>query len=94
MIYDKALFETPAGRRFFAAIELEIEREVALRLAREYILKLLGERFFIVPGDVAWKVRKIEDQDRLDDLLIFAGTCRTLWAFVDEVYESTREATS
>jgi hypothetical protein len=87
MIYDKTLFETPAGRRFLATIELEIEREVALKLAREYIISLLRARFFIVTGDITWKVGKIDDQDRLDDLLLFAGTCPTLWAFLDELHE-------
>jgi hypothetical protein len=77
MSFEKVLLETPAGKRFLAKKAKETERTSA----RKYIRSLLRERFGDVPGELTLKLRAIENQKKLDDLLKLAAMCPDLETF-------------
>ncbi len=66
--------------------ELKVEwtREAARETTRKNILKILEARFGIAAQALDAELKTV-DEDRLDDLLSLAATCRTLASFPKKV---------
>jgi len=65
-------------------LKAEWTREAARETARKYILKFLEARFGIAARALEAELKTV-DEDRLDDLLSLAATCRTLASFRKKV---------
>jgi hypothetical protein len=93
MTIEKVLLETKAVKQLVERIVAERERETAQRVERETaqrveretlrreVSRLLAERFGPVPEDVTARLRDIQQQPKLSDLLLVAALCPDLEAF-------------
>jgi hypothetical protein len=77
MTIEKVLLELPAGKRFLAEKAREIERD----LRREYVLRVLQQRFSVVLEDLAAQLLTIQEQATLEKLFKLSVTCPDLETF-------------
>jgi hypothetical protein len=74
---SQAMLDSPFMQELFQ------QRECAVR--RQDILDILKDRFQVVPEDVAARVRLIDREERLKELLLMAFRCEDLDAFRKEL---------
>ncbi len=81
--YNKeSLFQLFGGRR--AMIESPVIQEIIADCKREQIVKFLEARFGVAALDLKSALNAVDDE-RLDDFLKLAATCRSLAAFQKEL---------
>jgi hypothetical protein len=76
----KAMIESPLLDELKAEWTREATREATRETTRKNILKILEARFGIAARALEAELKTV-DEDRLDDLLSLAATCRTLASF-------------
>jgi hypothetical protein len=59
----------------------EIIAEERLKVCRKVIVTVLTSRFGLPAGEVETDLKSIEDDDRLEELIRVAASCRSLKAF-------------
>src|SRR5271157_1775291 len=88
--HDPKLFQLLGGRKamiespLLEELKAEWTRELKAEWTREAILKFLEARFGIAARALEAELKTV-DEDRLDDLLSLAATCRTLASFQKKV---------
>ncbi len=88
--HDPKLFQLLGGRKamiespLLEELKVEWTREAARETTRKNILKILEARFGIAAQALDAELKTV-DEDRLDDLLSLAATCRTLASFPKKV---------
>ncbi len=76
---DRELLSIFGGSRIM--IESPLIQELFAEKIHKPILRLLSARFGSVPQDIAMALQNIQDEQRLDDLVVWAGLCPDLPAF-------------
>ena len=84
--HDPKLFQLLGGRKAMIESPLleELKAEWTRETTRKAILKILEARFGIAARALEAELKTV-DEDRLDDLLSLAATCRTLASFRKKV---------
>src|SRR5208337_3732571 len=80
----KAMIESPLLEELLDELKAEWTRELKAEWTRKDILKFLEARFGIAARALEAELKTV-DEDRLDDLLSLAATCRTLASFRKKV---------
>jgi len=78
------MIESPLLEELKAEWTREATREATRETTRKNILKILEARFGIAARALEAELKTV-DEDRLDDLLSLAATCRTLASFRKKV---------
>lgn len=77
------LFSILGGERVM--IESPLLKEIVAKASQKAILRCLEARFGAVPPEVAKRLRKIQSEKRLDQLIDLAATCKDMKAFRDHL---------
>ena len=80
---DRGLLSIFGGRR--AMIESPLIQELMAERSHKHILRFLTDRFGPVPQDIRDSLQMIQDEARLDDLVVWADRCPDLEAFCTRV---------
>jgi hypothetical protein len=83
---DPGVFEIPGGRRIM--IESPLIQELVAEKLQNSILRFLLVRFESVPISVEEKLRRIQDENRLNALIDTAARCTSLDSFRSQVEQS------
>jgi hypothetical protein len=76
---DSHLLDIFGGRRVM--IESPLIQELLAERMHKAIAKVLEGRFGTIPSDLRVRLQAVQDEQKLDDLNAFAGTCRSLEEF-------------
>ena len=76
---DRQLLSIFGGSQIM--IESPLIQELMAERSHKHILSLLADRFGPVPQDITTALQSIQDEQRLDALVVWAGRCADLEAF-------------
>jgi hypothetical protein len=75
------MIESPLMKEFAEKIELQRRRKV--------IEEIVGERVGKMPDSARARLEGLNDETKLHSLLLFAGVCQTLEAFLERLEKET-----